>query len=104
MHYNNMAAGSRDRSPMLATGRYVQWQSHFLRYIDERSNGDDLRKCIEGPYTPFTVVIPLVTAIDDSPKVPERTTVETILNMSPGNKEHYVGTKITFTSPFEPRK
>ncbi|GJY42959.1 hypothetical protein Tco_0431172 [Tanacetum coccineum] len=36
MHNNIMAAGLRDRPPMLATGRYAQWQSHFLRYsLDE---------------------------------------------------------------------
>ncbi|GKE77555.1 hypothetical protein Tco_1543675, partial [Tanacetum coccineum] len=62
MHNNIMAAGSRDRPPMLATGRYAQWQS-------------------------------LVPAMDDSPEVLERTSVETILNMSPGNKEHYQSEK-----------
>ncbi|GJS88459.1 retrovirus-related pol polyprotein from transposon TNT 1-94 [Tanacetum coccineum] len=46
MHNNIMAAGSRDRPPMLATGRYAQWRSRFLRYIDTRPNGDRLRKCI----------------------------------------------------------
>ncbi|GJV63960.1 hypothetical protein Tco_1474788 [Tanacetum coccineum] len=57
MHNNIMAAGSRDRPPMLATGRYAQWRSRFLRYIDTRPNGDALRKCIlEGPYTPTTVL------------------------------------------------
>ncbi|GJT22675.1 retrovirus-related pol polyprotein from transposon TNT 1-94 [Tanacetum coccineum] len=39
MHNNIMAAGSRDRPPMLATGRYAQWRSRFLRYIDTRPNG-----------------------------------------------------------------
>ncbi|GJS91496.1 integrase, catalytic region, zinc finger, CCHC-type containing protein [Tanacetum coccineum] len=82
MHNNIMAVGSRDRPPMLATGRYAQWQSRFLRYIDTRPNGDALRKCIlEGPYTPSTITIPAVPATDDSPEVPERTVVETILNI-----------------------
>nr|GEY94548.1 putative copia-type protein [Tanacetum cinerariifolium] len=27
-------------------GRYAQWRSRFLRYIDTRPNGDALRKCI----------------------------------------------------------
>ncbi|GKE45340.1 hypothetical protein Tco_1472624 [Tanacetum coccineum] len=73
MHNNIMAAGSRDRPPMLATGRYAQWQPRFLRYIDTRPNGDALRKCIlEGPYTPYTVIIPVVPAIKNSPAVPER--------------------------------
>ncbi|GJT17390.1 hypothetical protein Tco_0876096 [Tanacetum coccineum] len=94
MHNNIMAAGSRDCPPMLATGRYAQWQSHFLRYIDTRPNGDALRKCIlKGPYTPSTDIILAVPATDDSPEVPERTAVETILNMSPKNKEHYQSKK-----------
>nr|GEX11692.1 copia protein [Tanacetum cinerariifolium] len=55
MHNNIMAAGSRDRPLMLATGRYPQWRSRFLRYIDTRTNGDALRKCIlNGPYIPTT--------------------------------------------------
>ncbi|GJZ33990.1 retrovirus-related pol polyprotein from transposon TNT 1-94 [Tanacetum coccineum] len=94
MHNNIMAAGSRDRPPMLATGRYAQWRSRFLRYIDTRPNGDALRKCIlEGPYTPSTVIIPAVPATDNSPAVPERTTVETVLNMSPENKAHFESEK-----------
>nr|GEU36727.1 hypothetical protein [Tanacetum cinerariifolium] len=61
MHNNIMAVGSRDRLPMLATGRYAQWKSCFLRYIDTRPNGDALRKCIlEGPYAPSTVTILVV--------------------------------------------
>ncbi|GJR14613.1 retrovirus-related pol polyprotein from transposon TNT 1-94 [Tanacetum coccineum] len=71
MHNNIMAAGSRDRPPMLATGRYAQWRSRFLRYIDTRPNGDALRKCI----------------------LEERTAVETILTMSPENKAHYESEK-----------
>nr|GEU85832.1 hypothetical protein [Tanacetum cinerariifolium] len=69
MHNNIMAVGSRDRPPMLAMGRYAQWQLCFLRYIDTRPNGDALRKCIlKGPYTPSTIIIPVVPATDDSPE------------------------------------
>ncbi|GJX82672.1 hypothetical protein Tco_0332153 [Tanacetum coccineum] len=72
MHNNIMAAGSRDRPPMLATGRYAQWQSRFLRYINTSTNGVALRKCIlEGPYEPTTVTIPAVPATDDTLAVPE---------------------------------
>nr|GEW07253.1 hypothetical protein [Tanacetum cinerariifolium] len=94
MHNNIMAAGSRDRLLMIATGRYAQWQSSFLIYIDTRPNGDALRKCIlKGPYTPSTVIIPVLPATDNAPVVPDRTTVETILNMSLGNKVHYESKK-----------
>ncbi|GJZ96362.1 hypothetical protein Tco_0668696 [Tanacetum coccineum] len=94
IHNNIMAAGSRGRLPMLTTGRYAQWRSRFLRYIDTRPNCDALRKFIlEGPYTPSTIIIPAVPAMDNSPAVPEQTTVETILNMSPKNKAHFESEK-----------
>ncbi|GJU53014.1 retrovirus-related pol polyprotein from transposon TNT 1-94 [Tanacetum coccineum] len=94
MHNNIMAAGSRDRPPMLAMGRYAQWRSRFLRYIDTKTNGDALRKCVlEGPYIPSIVVIQVVPATENSPAVPEHTTVETILNMSPANKAHFESKK-----------
>ncbi|GKA44400.1 ribonuclease H-like domain-containing protein [Tanacetum coccineum] len=59
MHNNIMAAGSRDRPPMLLT----------------------------------TVTIPVVPATNDTPAVPERTAVETLLTMSPENKAHYESKK-----------
>ncbi|GKB70827.1 hypothetical protein Tco_0932239 [Tanacetum coccineum] len=94
MHNNIMAAGSRDRLPMLATRRYAQWRSRFLRFINTRPNGDALRKCIfEGPYTPSTVIIPAVPATENSPAVPKQTKVETILNMSPKNKAYFESEK-----------
>nr|GEW09210.1 hypothetical protein [Tanacetum cinerariifolium] len=78
MYNNIMAAGSRDRPPMLAPGRHPQWRSRFLRYVDTRPNGEALRKCIlSGPYKPTTVLVQVVEATDDSSAVPEHTTVET---------------------------
>ncbi|GKA17449.1 hypothetical protein Tco_0697286, partial [Tanacetum coccineum] len=73
MHNNIMATSSRDHPPMLATGRYAQWRSRFLRYIDTRPNA--------------------VSATDKSLEVPEQTTVETVLNMSPVNKAHFESEK-----------
>ncbi|GKF51535.1 hypothetical protein Tco_0148002, partial [Tanacetum coccineum] len=46
MHNNIMAADSRDRPPMLASERYAQWQSRFMRYVDIKPNSEALRKCI----------------------------------------------------------
>nr|GFC96803.1 hypothetical protein [Tanacetum cinerariifolium] len=69
---------------MLAMGGYAQWLSRFLRYIDTRPNGDALRKCIlEGPYKLTTITILAVPATNDTVTVLERTTVETLLTMSP---------------------
>ncbi|GJU69068.1 hypothetical protein Tco_1255327 [Tanacetum coccineum] len=73
MHNNIMAAGLRDHPPMLTTGRYAQWRSRFLRYIDTRLNA--------------------VPATEDSPAVPEQTTVETVMNMTPENKAHFESEK-----------
>nr|GEV50912.1 hypothetical protein [Tanacetum cinerariifolium] len=74
MHNNIMAAGSRDRPPMLATGRYAQWRSRFLQYIDTRPNGDALRKCIlQGPYTLSTVIV-----LQDDEMIRNNLTVATI--------------------------
>ncbi|GKA50221.1 hypothetical protein Tco_0743294 [Tanacetum coccineum] len=69
MHNNFKAAGSRDRLPMLATRRYAQWKSHFMRYIDTRPNGQPV--------------------IDESIEVPERIALETFSNISPKNKARY---------------
>nr|GEU52366.1 retrovirus-related Pol polyprotein from transposon TNT 1-94 [Tanacetum cinerariifolium] len=94
MHNNIMAVGSRDHPPMLATGRYAQWRSRFLRYIDTRPNGDALRKFIlKGPYTLSTFVVPIVPATENSLAVPEHTTVETLQTMSSENKAHYESEK-----------
>nr|GEX46048.1 hypothetical protein [Tanacetum cinerariifolium] len=94
MHNNIIAAGSRDRPPMLATGRYPQWRLRFLRYVDTRPNGESLRKCIlSGPYKPTTVLVQDTEATDDSPAIPEHTTVETPANMSPENKAHFQAEK-----------
>ncbi|GJW96633.1 hypothetical protein Tco_0178441 [Tanacetum coccineum] len=57
-------------------------------------NGDALWKCIlEGPYTPTTVVVPSVPATENSLAVPEQTTVETIMNMTPENIAHFEAEK-----------
>ncbi|GJS76271.1 hypothetical protein Tco_0726152 [Tanacetum coccineum] len=58
MHNNIMAADSRDCPPMLASGRYAQWQSRFMRYVDTKPNGEALRKCIlQGPYKISNIII-----------------------------------------------
>nr|GFB29330.1 hypothetical protein [Tanacetum cinerariifolium] len=89
-----MAACSRDRPLILATRRYPQWHSRFLRYIDTRPNGEALRKCIlSGPYKSTTILVQTIETTDDSPAIPEHTTVETPMNMSPENKAHFLPEK-----------
>ncbi|GJT23496.1 hypothetical protein Tco_0893433, partial [Tanacetum coccineum] len=90
MHNNIMAAGSRDRPPMLAPGRYTQWQSRFMRYVDTRLNSEALKKCIlQGPYKLSHIIIPGQPTTAESLEVLERTAVKTFLNISPKNKAHY---------------
>ncbi|GKA18587.1 integrase, catalytic region, zinc finger, CCHC-type containing protein [Tanacetum coccineum] len=67
MHNNIMAAGSKERPPMLGPGRYSQWRSRFLRYIDMKPNG--------------------------VPVVQQHTSIENVLNMTPKNKEHFQSEK-----------
>ncbi|GKG20957.1 hypothetical protein Tco_0380758, partial [Tanacetum coccineum] len=45
------------------------------------------------PYIPTMVTTPAVPATKDSPKIPAKTSVETVLNMTPENKAHYESKK-----------
>ncbi|GJY65842.1 retrovirus-related pol polyprotein from transposon TNT 1-94 [Tanacetum coccineum] len=48
---------------------------------------------VDGPYTPTIVTTPTVPATEDSPAVPEQTTVETVMNMTPENRAHFESEK-----------
>ncbi|GJZ62019.1 hypothetical protein Tco_0618156 [Tanacetum coccineum] len=90
MYSNIMAAGSKDRPPMLGPGRYSQWRSRFLRYIDTKPNGEGFRKSILSvPYVPSTVLVQAVAETEGNPAIQQHTTIETVLNMTPENKEHF---------------
>ncbi|GJX32173.1 hypothetical protein Tco_0242028 [Tanacetum coccineum] len=94
MHNNIMAAGSKDRPPMLGPGRYSQWRSRFLRYLDTKSNGEYLRKCIfEGPYMPTNVLIAAVEAAENILPVAAHEEAETIHNMTTENKLYFQAEK-----------
>ncbi|GKA57478.1 hypothetical protein Tco_0756666 [Tanacetum coccineum] len=82
----------RSRPHHLPPKPHLQWTvstivcSGFLRRI--------IVACIlEGPYTPTTVIVLAVPATDYSLEDPEQTIVDTVLNMSPGNKAHYESKK-----------
>ncbi|GKB40965.1 retrovirus-related pol polyprotein from transposon TNT 1-94 [Tanacetum coccineum] len=94
MHNNIMAAGSKERPPMLGPGRYSQWHSRFLRYLDTKSNGEYLRKCIfDGPYMPTNVLIAAVEAAENILPVAAHEEVETIHNMTAENKLYFQAEK-----------
>ncbi|GJV14611.1 integrase, catalytic region, zinc finger, CCHC-type containing protein [Tanacetum coccineum] len=92
MHNNIMAAGSRDRPPMLATGRYAQWRSRFLRYIDTRPNGDALRKCILTVLYSNMVSTQLFRQQMNSPDILQKHQSRQF-EMTPENKAHYESEK-----------
>ncbi|GJT72515.1 hypothetical protein Tco_1031801 [Tanacetum coccineum] len=70
MHNNNMAAGSKE------------------------NNGEGLKKCIlNGPYVPTSVLIQAVPEAEGRPAVQQHTAIETVLNMTPENKEHFQSEK-----------
>nr|GEV03472.1 putative RNA-directed DNA polymerase [Tanacetum cinerariifolium] len=81
MHNDIMAAGSKERPPMLAPRRYAQWQSRFLRYVDVKSNKKELKQCIfDGPYVMIKITIPAKPATTTQEAVPEHTVPKTYGN------------------------
>ncbi|GJT31797.1 retrovirus-related pol polyprotein from transposon TNT 1-94 [Tanacetum coccineum] len=52
---------------MLGPGRYSQWRSRFLRYINTKPNGEGLRKSIlSGLYVPSTVLVQAVATTEEN--------------------------------------
>ncbi|GJT99182.1 hypothetical protein Tco_1094700 [Tanacetum coccineum] len=69
-------------------------RSRFLRYIDTKPNGEGLKKSIlSGPYVPSTVLVQVVAATEDNLAIQQHTTIETVLNMTPENKENFLSKK-----------
>ncbi|GJR34701.1 hypothetical protein Tco_1210385 [Tanacetum coccineum] len=94
MHNNIMAVGSKDRPPMLATGRYAQWRSRFLRYVDTKSNKQELKQCIfDGLYVMTEVIIHVKPATATQEAVPEHTVPETYGNTTPEKLDTCTTTK-----------
>ncbi|GKB64864.1 hypothetical protein Tco_0921050 [Tanacetum coccineum] len=90
MHNDIMAAGSKERPPMLAPRIYAQWQSRFLRYVDTKSNKKELKKCIfDGPYVMIKVIVPAKPTTSPQEAVLKHTVPETYGNTTP-KKHAYV--------------
>ncbi|GKA15663.1 hypothetical protein Tco_0695410 [Tanacetum coccineum] len=84
MHKDIMVAGSKDRLLMLATERYAQWQSHFMRYVDTKYNKKELKKCtFDGPYVMTRVLVLAKPATETYPPIPKHTVPETYENALP---------------------
>ncbi|GJU59317.1 hypothetical protein Tco_1237083 [Tanacetum coccineum] len=79
---------------MLATGRLQHWRSRSYDYIDTRPDGEALRKSILQRSLPLQRLSQQVVLQQmDSPAVPEQSTVETIINMTPKNELHFESEK-----------
>ncbi|GJT94689.1 hypothetical protein Tco_1090207 [Tanacetum coccineum] len=88
IHNDIMITGSRERPPMRAPSHYAQWSSRFIRYVDTKSNKDQLRHCIEqGPYKLTKIVTKAVPPVGDEPGKPLRVEKETYTNTSPENRK-----------------
>ncbi|GJV85631.1 hypothetical protein Tco_1525529 [Tanacetum coccineum] len=86
MQNDIMAAGSNDRPPMLSMGRYAQWQSHFMRYVNTKPNMKELKKCIlNGLYVMTRVLVSAKPTTKRDPSVLEHTVQETYENTLPEN-------------------
>ncbi|GJV80376.1 putative reverse transcriptase domain-containing protein [Tanacetum coccineum] len=73
----------------LWTSQMEDHTSDWLRTIPISRLGQTMN----GPYIPTTVVVPAVPAIENTPAIPEHTTVETLQTMSPENKARYESKK-----------
>ncbi|GJX41041.1 hypothetical protein Tco_0256031 [Tanacetum coccineum] len=88
MHNDIMAAGSKYRPPMLSTGRYAQWQSHFMIYVDTNSNKKELKCIFDGPYVMTRVLFPAKPTTEIDPLVSEYTILEKYENTLPENRAY----------------
>nr|GEW26584.1 ribonuclease H-like domain-containing protein [Tanacetum cinerariifolium] len=87
MHNDIMAAGSKERPPMLAPGSHAQWKSRFMRYVDTKHNIELLKKNIyKGPYVMTEVQHEDTPAKDDTARQPGRIVEKTYLNTTPDMK------------------
>ncbi|GKA07824.1 hypothetical protein Tco_1287657 [Tanacetum coccineum] len=90
MHNDIMATSSKDRLPMLAAGRYAQWQSHFMRYVDTKPNSKELKKCIlHDLYVMTKVTVPAQPATENTPAIPAHKVPETFKNITLENHAHF---------------
>ncbi|GKD82653.1 integrase, catalytic region, zinc finger, CCHC-type containing protein [Tanacetum coccineum] len=90
MHNDIMAASSRDCPPMLAPGRYAQWQSRFMRYVNTKPNNKELRLCIlKGPYAMTEIDVPAKPATETKEAVPTQNVPETYKNTCPENHAYF---------------
>ncbi|GJX53523.1 hypothetical protein Tco_0281892 [Tanacetum coccineum] len=88
MHNDIMAAGSKERPPMLAPGSYAQYKSRFMRYVDTKPNRELPKKIIyKGPYIMTKITHPEIPEDGDRPREPGYTEKKTYANTGLENKK-----------------
>ncbi|GJX48517.1 hypothetical protein Tco_0273707 [Tanacetum coccineum] len=84
-------------TPITTSQTTVKWHNKHIaagsRIVTNGVQQDDMHNGDHGPYTPTIVTTPAVPATEDSPAVPEQTTVETVMNMTPENRAHFESEK-----------
>nr|GEZ85976.1 hypothetical protein [Tanacetum cinerariifolium]GFA78130.1 hypothetical protein [Tanacetum cinerariifolium] len=71
-----MEVGGKDRSPMLASGNYVQWKSRIKRYIDTKLNHELIHYCLKNPPYKFTWTDKEIPISEGSPVTTTKTIEE----------------------------
>nr|GEX28543.1 hypothetical protein [Tanacetum cinerariifolium] len=82
LHNAIMEAGGKDRSPMLASGNYVQWKSKMKRYIDTKPNHELIHYCLKNPPYKFTWADKVVPVSRGSLETITERYIETYKNVS----------------------
>nr|GEW80118.1 putative RNA-directed DNA polymerase [Tanacetum cinerariifolium] len=82
LHNAIMEAGGKDRSPLLASGNYVQWKSRIKRYIDTKPNHELIYYCLKNPPYKFTWADKTVPVSEGSPETTTVRYIETYKNVS----------------------
>nr|GEU74342.1 hypothetical protein [Tanacetum cinerariifolium] len=91
MHNNIMAAGSRDRPSMLATGRYVGIKSLLdaVRITTAQVYVNTALMKLYKDCLKLMLLVKVTTAQENILSIPELSVPKTFLNISPKNKAHY---------------
>nr|GFA90275.1 hypothetical protein [Tanacetum cinerariifolium] len=82
LHNAIMEAGSKDHSPMLAPGNYIQWKSRIKRYIDTKPNHELIHHCLKNPPYKFTWADKEVPISEGSPVIRNESYMETYKTVS----------------------
>nr|GEU49091.1 retrovirus-related Pol polyprotein from transposon TNT 1-94 [Tanacetum cinerariifolium] len=82
LHNVIMEAGGNDRSPMLATGNYVQWKSRIKKYIDTKPNHELIYYCLKNPPYKYAWADKVVLVSEGSSETTTETYMENYKNVS----------------------